>query len=67
MMIYKLRVKPFDVLVINRIPKMTSAVCATQLVDKCQVKRKKDDPELTKNHQRKIKCHLGEYSTKTIT
>ena len=41
MMMYKMRVKLFDVLVINGIANMTSADCATQLADECQVKRKK--------------------------
>ena len=36
-----MRVKSFDVLVINKIPNMTSAGCATQLVDESQVKRRK--------------------------
>ena len=33
--------KPLDVLVINKIPNMTLAGCATQLVDESQVKRRK--------------------------
>ena len=41
MMICKTQVKPFDVLVINRIANMTSADGATQLADECQVKRRK--------------------------
>ena len=40
MMIYKMRVKPFDVSIINRIANMTSVDCATQLIDECQVKRR---------------------------
>ena len=36
-----MRVKPFDVLTINRIAIRTSVDCATQLVDECQVERKK--------------------------
>ena len=39
MMIYEIRVKPFDVLIKNRMANMTSVDCATQLVDECQVKR----------------------------
>ena len=46
-MICKMRVKPFDVSIINRITNMTSVGCATQLVDECQVKRRKSDPQLT--------------------
>ena len=38
-MIYELQVKPFDVLIINRIANMTSVDRATQLGDECQVKR----------------------------
>ena len=40
-MISIMRVKPFDVLIKNGIANMTSVDCATQLVDECQVKRKK--------------------------
>ena len=40
MMIYKMRLKPF-VLVINRFANMTSADGATQLADECQVKQRK--------------------------
>ena len=36
-----MRVKPFDVLIIYRIANMTSVDRATQLVDECQVKRRK--------------------------
>ena len=38
MMRCKTRVKPFDVLIINRIAGMTSVDCALQLVDERQVK-----------------------------
>ena len=41
MMMYVIRVKPFDVLIIKRIENMTSVDCAAQLVDECQVKRGK--------------------------
>ena len=41
MMIYGIRVKPFDVLIKNRMANMTSVDCATQLVDESQVKRGK--------------------------
>ena len=41
MMICKTWVKPFDVLSKNRMTIMTSADRATQLVDECQVKRRK--------------------------
>ena len=41
MMIYKMRVKPFDVLVISRIANMMSVDCATQLAEGWQVKRRK--------------------------
>ena len=36
-----MRVKPFDVLIMNRTANMTSADGATQLADECQVKRRK--------------------------
>ena len=48
MMICKKRVKTFDVLIKNRIENMTSVDCATQLVGECQVKRRKGDPQMTK-------------------
>ena len=41
MMKCKILVKPFDVLIKNRMTIMTSADRATQLVDECQVKRRK--------------------------
>ena len=41
MMICKTRVKPFDVLIKNRMANMTSVDGATQLVDEFQVKQKK--------------------------
>ena len=41
MMICKIRVKPFDVLIKNRMANMTSVDRATQLVDEYQVKRRK--------------------------
>ena len=36
-----MRDKPFDVLNKNSMANMTSVDCATQLVDECQVKRRK--------------------------
>ena len=41
MMTHKTRVKPFDVLIINGIANMRSVDSATQLIDECQVKRRK--------------------------
>ena len=41
MMICKTRFKPFDLLIRNRMTIMTPVDRATQLVDECQVKRKK--------------------------
>ena len=41
MMNYVIRVKPFGVLVKNRMANMTSLVCATRLVDEPQVRRGK--------------------------
>ena len=40
-MIYEIRVKPFDVLIVSRILIMTSVDCTTQLVDDGQVKQRK--------------------------
>ena len=40
MMTYKNRIKPFDVLIKNRMTIMTSGGTVTQLVDECQVKRR---------------------------
>ena len=42
MMKCKTRVKPFDVLIKNGMTIMMSADRATQLVDECQVKRRKE-------------------------
>ena len=53
MTIYVIRIKPFDVSLINRINRMTSTVCNTQLVDEPEVNRKNGDPEQKRNqHQR---------------
>ena len=41
MMKSKTRVEPFGVLIKNRMAIMTSADRATQMVDECQVKRRK--------------------------
>ena len=41
MTICKTRVKPFDVMIKNRMENMTLVDCATQLVDESQVKRGK--------------------------
>ena len=48
MMICKTRVKPFDVLIKNRMTMMTSVDGATQLVDECQVRRGKGWPTADK-------------------
>ena len=48
MMVCKTRVKPFDVLILNRIACLTSEDCAIHLVDECQVKKKEGDLQLTK-------------------
>ena len=53
MMKCKTRVKPFDVLVKNRMTIMMSADRATQLVDECQVKRRKGWPTTDKNHRQR--------------
>ena len=45
MLIYVIRVKPFDVLIINRIESMTSMDRTSQLVDESNEKRKKGDPQ----------------------
>ena len=45
---YETRVKPFDVLIINRNAKMTSVDGTTQLVDEFQVKRRKGRPTTDK-------------------
>ena len=41
MMICETRFKPFDVLIKNRMTIMTSGGRVSQLVDECQVKRRK--------------------------
>ena len=43
MMKFVIRVKHFDVLIINRTENMTSLDCITQLVDESEVNRKKGD------------------------
>ena len=48
MTIYVIRIKPFDVLFINRIDRMTSTVRSTQLVNESEEKWKKGDPQETK-------------------
>ena len=63
MMKCKTWVKPFDVLIENRMTTMTSADIATQLVDECQVKRRKGDPLLTKITNRRITAVLRNSST----
>ena len=63
MMKCKTRVKPFDVLIKNRMTIMTSADRATQLVDESQVKRRKGWPTTDKNHQQRITAVLRNSST----
>ena len=41
MMTSKMQVKPFDVLIENRIANVTSVDCATHLVDECHVEHRK--------------------------
>ena len=48
MMNILIRVKHFDVLIINRTENMTSVNCITQLVDESEVNRKKGDLQLRK-------------------
>ena len=48
MMKFAIRVKHFDVLIINRTENMTSVDCITQLVDESEVNRKKGDFQLRK-------------------
>ena len=57
MMKCKTRVKPFDVMIKNRMTIMTSTDRATQLVDECQVRRRKGWPTTDKKHQQKKNCH----------
>ena len=47
-MIYEIRVKPFDVLIINRIASMTSVDCTTQLSTNVRSNEGKGDPQQTK-------------------
>ena len=67
MMIYVIRVKPFDVLIINRTDSMTSMDRITQLVDESEEKRKKGDLQEIKDDQQKKKCHPRKQFTKTIS
>ena len=45
---FVIRVKRFDVSIINRTENMTSVDCITQLVDESEVNRKKGDLQLKK-------------------
>ena len=45
MMKFVIRVKHFDVSIINRTESVTTVDCITQLVDESEVNRKKSDPE----------------------
>ena len=51
-----IRVKPFDVLIINRSENMTSVDCITQLGNESEVNRKKGDPELRKKPSTEENC-----------
>ena len=66
MMICKTRVKPFDVLIKNRMSIMTSVDRATQLVHECQVKRRKGWPTTDKNHHQKKTALLKNSSLQQI-
>ena len=48
MMKFAIRVKHFDVFIINRTEDMTSVDCITQLVDESKVNRKRGDPQQKK-------------------
>ena len=48
MMTSKMQVKPFDVLIKNKIANVTSVDCATQLVDECQVEQPDGYPKTDK-------------------
>ena len=56
-MICKTPVKPFDVLIKIRMTIMTSVDRATQLVDECQVKRRKGWSTTNKTNTREKNCH----------
>ena len=43
-----IRVKPFDLLIINKTENMKSVDCITQLVNESEVNREKGDPQLRK-------------------
>ena len=64
---FVLRVKPFDVLIINKTENMTSVDCITQLVDESEVNRKKGDPQLRKEPSTEESCRPGRQSAKTIS
>ena len=66
MLIYVFRVKPFDVLIKNRMANMTSLACATQLVDDVRSNEGKGDPQLTKEPSTEENCHPGKQFTKTV-
>ena len=66
MLIDVFRVKPFDVLIKNRMANMTSVDCATQLVDDVRSNEGNGDPQLTKEPSTEENCHRGKQFTKTV-
>ena len=67
MMICKTRVKPFDVLIKNRITILTSGGTVTQLVDECQVKKEERVTHYwQKLQEQKKNCHPEKQFAATI-
>ena len=66
-MICKIRVKPSDVLIENRMANMTSMEHTTQLVDEAEGERKRGDPRGKGGHLRRKNCYTREQFAKTIS
>ena len=67
MMKYVIRVKPFVVLIKNRMANMTLVVCATRLVDEPRSDEEKRDTLLTKEPSTEENCQPEKQFTKTFS
>ena len=54
---FVIRVKHFDVLLLNRTENLTSVDCIAQLVNESEVNRRKGDPKRKKEPRREENCH----------
>ena len=65
MMEYVIRVKHFDVSIINGTENMTSVDCITRLGNEFEVNRKKGNPHLKEEPKQKKNCQPEKQFTKT--